>query len=122
MRISVLFTAAILAATPAALVAQACQPVTFQSDFTAGDILGTAPAEGVLCYMLQLTPGQNVSLEVVTGDNVAITVPGYFDARSDRTYIGDLPARLEVRVFQLMRSVTPQPFTLRIRFEPPGNG
>ncbi|GKY87779.1 hypothetical protein [Sinisalibacter aestuarii] len=114
--------AALLALAPAAASAQSCAIVELEAGFTAGDLSGIAPPEGVLCYELHIPRGQNMSIEVINGINVAVTVPDYYDARSARTFIGDLPERLELRVFQLLRSVRPEPFTVRLRFEPPGNG
>jgi hypothetical protein len=102
--------------------AQDCLIVRLKSDFTAGDIKGGAPADDLLCYDLRFEQGQNLSIELINGTNVSVTVPGYYDDRPGRMYLGDLPGQLEVRVFQLMRSATPQPFVLRIRGEAPGNG
>jgi hypothetical protein len=122
MRLAGIFALALLALAPQAASAQGCEIVRLGADFTAGDLSGSAPAEGVLCYDLRFGQGQNISVELVSGENVTVSAPGYYDARNDRMYLGDLPGRLELRVFQLMRSATPQPFALRIRFEPPGNG
>jgi len=106
---------------PQIVRAETCNVVRFDAGFTAGDLKGTAPAKGTICYDLRFPQGQNLSIELV-GENVTVSAPGYYDARSDRMFLGDLPGRLELRLFQLMRSGTPQPFVLRIRFEPPGNG
>ena len=99
-----------------------CPVVPLQAGFESGDLKGTAPADGVACFDLRFPEGQNLSIELVSGKNVSISVPGYYDDRTDRMFLGDLPGRLEVRVFQLMRAVAPEPFSVRIRFEAPGNG
>ncbi len=109
-------------ALPALAAAEECQPVALAADFTAGDIHGNAPADGIVCYALSFPKGQNMSIELVEGKNVSVTVPGYYDDRPDRQFIGDLPGQLEIRVFQLFRAPGPQPFVLRLRFEEPGNG
>lgn len=101
--------------------AQSCQRVELPAGFTVGDIKGVAPAEGIVCYDLIMPQGQNISVEVVSGRNIATSGPGW-DARADRLFIGDLPGQMELRVFQLMRAVQPEDFAVRIRFEPPGNG
>lgn len=122
MTISRLAVLAFLLVAPQLANAQDCPVVRLKADFTAGDIKGIAPAEGFLCYDLRFGQGQNLSIELINGTNVSVTVPDFYDDRTDRMYLGDLPGQLELRVFQLMRSVTPQPFTVRIRAEAPGNG
>jgi hypothetical protein len=112
-----LCAALLLSLQPA--TAQTCTPVEMEGDTR---IEGIAPPDGVVCYDLRFPQGQNLSLEVLDGINVSLTVPGYYDARNDRQFIGNLPGKLEIRVFQLMRSVTEEPFTVLVRFEPPGNG
>lgn len=107
---------------PQTIHADTCQILTFGAGFTTGDLNGTAPGEGAICYDLRFPQGQNLSIEIVGGQNVTVSAPGYFDARSDRIFLGDLPGRLELRVFQLERAAMPQPFALRVRFEAPGNG
>lgn len=109
-------------APPSASFAQTCEIVPLEASFKVGELRGIAPTNGITCFDLRIPKGQNMSIELANGQNVSISVPGYYDDRTDRMFIGDLPERLEVRVFQLMRSATPQPFTVRVRFEPPGNG
>jgi len=108
--------------SPQAINADTCKVLTFAPGFTTGDLNGTAPAEGTICYDLRFPVGQNLSIELLGGQNVTVSAPGYFDARSDRIFLGDLPGRLELRVFQLERTAKPLPFALRVRFEAPGNG
>ena len=122
MRLLLPIVAALAIATPGFTLAQSCAVVSLQAGFEVGDLKGSAPADGILCYDVRFPKGQNLSIELVSGQNVSISVPGYYDDRVDRMFLGDLPGRLELRVYQLMRAVTPQPFTVRIRFEPPGNG
>ena len=125
MRTSTFFlvaAAAVAAMVPVPSQAQSCQTVQLKADFVTGDLQGVAPADGVVCFDLRVPQGQNVSIELVSGRNVSVSAPGYFDARNDRMFLGDLPGQLEVRVFQLMRSASPEPFAVRIRFEAPGNG
>jgi hypothetical protein len=118
----VIIAIALAAALPSVSHAQNCQAVQLDPGFEVGNLQGMAPANDVYCFDLSVPKGQNVSIELASGQNVSISVPGYYDDRTDRMFLGDLPGRLEIRVFQLMRSATPQPFAVRIRFEPPGNG
>lgn len=113
---------AVAIAAPGPSRGQSCPIVSLAADFKAGDLKGTAPADGVACYELRFPEGQNMSIELLDSQNVTASVPGHYDSRSDRMFLGNLPGHLEVRVFQLMRSAGEQPFTLRIRFEAPGNG
>jgi hypothetical protein len=121
-RFAQLAVAALFAFSPLAATAQSCGVVQLDAGFSSGDLSGTAPADGVACFDLRFPRGQNLSIELVSGRNVTVSVPGHYDARSDRMFLGDLPGQLDVRVFQLDRAATPQPFVLRIRFEEPGNG
>lgn len=96
-----------------------CETITLDGDTT---IEGEAPADGALCYTFETLPSNNLSIEVVRGQNTTVSVPGYYDARSDRMFMAGLPKTLEVRVFQVMRAAAPEPFSVLIRLEPPGNG
>lgn len=116
------FLSAFWALVPIGAFANECLTLTLDSSFVIGDIPGDAPAEGYICYDVFVPQGQNMSIEVASGRNVAVTVPGYYDARSDRMFIGNLPGHLEIRAFQVLRAVQPQPFLVRLRFEAPGNG
>lgn len=122
MRLLLSIMVALAVASPGISQAQTCAVVPLQAGFQVGDLTGTAPADGIACFDLRFPQGQNLSIELVSGQNVSVSVPGYYDDRTDRMFLGNLPGRLEIRVFQLMRAVAPQQFAVRIRFEPPGNG
>ncbi len=107
-------------ALPGASHAQGCDVVRLESDFASGDLRGTTPADGMACFDLRVPQGQNLSIELESGRNVSISVPGYYDARNDRMFLGDVPGPLEIRVFQLMRAAAPEQFAVRIRFEDAG--
>ncbi len=117
MLIRALLTATVTLFASAALAD--CETITLDGDTT---IEGEAPADGALCYTFETLPSNNLSIEVVRGQNTAVSVPGYYDARSDRMFMAGLPKTLEVRVFQVMRAAAPEPFSVLIRLEPPGNG
>lgn len=122
MRLVPLILLGILCFAPHQGQAQGCLRLDLDSTFVIGDIPGDAPPEGFICYDLSFPRGQNMSIELASGRNVSISVPGYYDARNDRQFLGDLPGHLEIRVFQLLRSARPEPFLVRLRSEPPGNG
>ncbi|MBF9029023.1 hypothetical protein HKCCE3408_01330 [Rhodobacterales bacterium HKCCE3408] len=122
MRTKLIAALAALTLWPQVSLAQECQVIDLPAGFEAGALEGVAPVDGVVCFDLRFPRGQNLSIELASGQNVSVSVPGYYDDRPDRMFLGDLPGELEIRVFQLMRSPTSQPFTLNIRFEQPGNG
>lgn len=122
MRLLLSALATLAIALPNSSRAETCPVVPLQAGFEIGDLKGMAPADGIVCYDLRFPEGQNLSIELVSGQNVSISVPGYYDDRPDRMFLGNLPGRLEIRVFQLMRAASPQEFSVRIRFEAPGNG
>lgn len=115
---SVLTSAVLLSATPA--LAAECETITLDGDTTT--IEGEAPADGTLCYRFETLTTHNLSIEVTRGKNTAVSVPGYYDARSDRMFMAGLPETLEISVFQVMRAAEPEPFSVLIRLEAPGNG
>ncbi|MEC7762848.1 MAG: hypothetical protein VX874_13165 [Pseudomonadota bacterium] len=117
MLIRAILTSAVTLTATAAFAE--CESITLDGDTY---IDGEAPADGVLCYTFDTLPSNNLSIQVTRGENTAVTVPGYYDARSDRMFMAGLPETLEVRVFQVMRAAEPEPFTVVIRLEPPGNG
>lgn len=122
MRLLLFIVAALATSPPGTSHAETCPVVPLQADFQIGDLKDTAPADGIACFDLRFPEGQNLSIELVSGRNVSISVPGHYDDRTDRMFLGNLPGRLEIRVYQLMRAVEPEPFAVRIRFEAPGNG
>ncbi len=109
-----------IAATLAAPVsAQTCAALTLSETTT---LTGEAPADGYLCYLLTIPQPQNLSLEVTGARNTAVTAVGVYDARERWTYFAAYPQPLELRVFQVLRALNDEPFSLHIRFEAPGNG
>ncbi|GGL67184.1 hypothetical protein [Wenxinia marina] len=120
MRLTVLSLLALFA-TPAA--AQECRTLQFPEGFTSGQVTGEASSEVTACFLLVVPPGQNISIDV-EGPGMVHAMPGQWDAMDQRMFLGDYPGRpnpLQVNVAPLMRAPM-TPFTLTVRFEPPGNG
>lgn len=124
MRCHTVPVAAVLSLVSGLASAQSCAPVAFPAGYTTGAITGTAPADGVVCYRLDMAPHDaNLRIEV-EGTNVIFSYDDGFnagDARQSVEMVPEGPA-VEVRVGQLMRSATPQDFRLVVTFLPPGNG
>ncbi|MBL8661431.1 MAG: hypothetical protein JNM29_01340 [Candidatus Odyssella sp.] len=76
-------------------------------------IFGIAPPEDIVCYRLATTPGQTVSLKVVNGRNIVFNVVGIRDGVNQLTFTARGRAH-EVRVSQLMRSVTREAFRIHV--------
>ena len=98
---------------------QDCSPVRFQPGTSGTVIAGTAPpsdgseAEQPLCYALVVGEGQNARVRLLSGRNVAITIPGVGDA-SDSFDFRTKRGRLELHVFQLFPGGDAEPFRIRV--------
>jgi hypothetical protein len=76
-------------------------------------IFGIAPPEDIVCYSLATTPGQTFALKVVNGKNIILNVVGIRDGVDEVTFTARRRA-YEVRVSQLMRSITREAFRIRV--------
>ena len=119
-RSSVLLLASLAAGLASEADARAdCSPIRFQPGTSGTVIAGTAPpsdgseAERPLCYALVVGDGQNARVRVLSGRNVAITIPGVGDA-SDSVDFRTRQGRLELHVFQLFPGGDAEPFRIRI--------
>ena len=108
---------------PAATLAQTCTPVVFPAGYTSGMLEGLAPADGVICYTLDMRAHDNNLALSVTGRNVAFSWFDALNGEDGQTAAAFVPeGNVEVRVFQLFLAVEPEPYRLIITFTPPGNG
>ncbi len=81
-------------------------------------IFGIAPPEDIVCYTLATTPGQTFALKVVNGKNIILNVVGIRDGVDEVTFTARRRA-YEVRVSQLMRSITREAFRIRVSLGAP---
>ncbi len=76
-------------------------------------ISGMIPAEGHLCFNMNVREGQQVAMTVLEGNNTIFTVYDVRDAQDDLTFAA--PSNMvQFLVGQLMRVVEPQQFRLEI--------
>jgi hypothetical protein len=90
--------------------AESCSPIQFERGHFSGTVEGVAPADGTVCYTLATGAGQQATLSV-EGRNVIFSIIDLVDAR-DRYRFTTKQKTYRIIVGQLMRSVTPEPFTL----------
>lgn len=91
--------------------AEQCETIRFKRGESSGTVTGMAPPDDVVCYRMSTGAGQKASV-VIKGNNCIFTMEGA-DARDHYSFITEKKT-YEIRVGQLMRSVTPQPFTLSV--------
>jgi hypothetical protein len=89
-----------------------CTEVHFERGQSSATIRGSAPAEDVVCYSFGAGAGQTANLKV-TGRNVVVSVIDVGDARTSWTFKTKAQTYKFV-VGQLMRAVTPEPFTVTL--------
>jgi hypothetical protein len=97
-----------------------CVEVAFEAGKSETFIFGIAPAEGVVCYRMQAAPGQRYILKVVIGRNIVLGIPGIDDGVDEISFTAR--RRLyEIRVTQLMRSITSEAFRVQVTLGAPTN-
>jgi hypothetical protein len=95
-----------------------CVEVAFEAGKSETFIFGIAPAEGVVCYRMQAAPGQRYTLKLVNGRNIVLGIPGVNDGVDEISFTAR--RRLyEIRVTQLMRSITREAFRIRVSLGAP---
>ena len=76
-------------------------------------ISGMVPAEGILCFDLNVREGQRVTMQVIEGRNTIFSVYDVSDAQRDLEFAAP-SNRVQFLVGQLMRAVNPQQFRIEI--------
>jgi len=89
-----------------------CQPIRFEPGASSGEVRGTVPAEGGVCYTLATGDGQTARVSV-SGSNVIVGILDVADAR-DRIEFRTRRRTYTLRVGQLMRAVGPERFVLSV--------
>ncbi len=92
-----------------------CSEIHFAAGQSATTIRGIAPPDDGVCYTFASTPGQTAKLKV-SGPNMIISVTGIGDGRDFWSFKTRLPVTKFI-VGQLMRSVTPQPYTVSLSLQ-----
>jgi hypothetical protein len=105
--------AAGLACAPAALAQERCSRISFPRSESSTIVTGVAPADGVVCYEFATQAGQTASLKVLSGRNVIFSIIDVMDAQNDYTFRTQQKTYKFV-VGQLMRSITNEPFRIRV--------
>ena len=108
----VLLGAAVVLAAQNA-VAEECSEIRFKRGEYHTIVSGSAPAKDALCYTIGVAPGQKISLEMMVRGNVAITVPGVSDARTELSFTAQ-KRRYRINVFQLFDAARPEGFDLYV--------
>lgn len=101
---------AILAPPPS--VGEACETIRFARGSYTGSVKGIAPAEDSVCYQLTTAAGQRAEVSV-SGRNVIFTIGDLVDAQDSYSFTIEKKT-YKIYVGQLMRSVTPEPFSLTV--------
>lgn len=103
-----------------------CTEIRFPPGQDSTVIAGQAPAEepdsGVepLCYALDIDAARRIHIKLLSGRNVALSVPGQSDAK-DTFEFEATPGLHELRVFQLFPTGEPAPFRVRVEIQPPAH-
>jgi hypothetical protein len=103
----------LLPAAPAAFAEQHCIEIRIAPGESETTIFGIAPPEAQLCYLLETQEGRRTSLKVTNGKNIMFSIVGVTDGQDEFSF---LPRRRTYRIMvgQLMRSITEQPFIIRV--------
>lgn len=89
-----------------------CTLIQFARGQSSATLRGTAPPDGVVCYTFAAGAGQTARLKI-TGRNMIMSVIGVGDARTAWTFTTKHQTYKFI-VAQLMRSVTPEPYSVTL--------
>ena len=107
-----LLVAVVLSSKP--LLAQgSCTVIRFAPGESAAEISGIAPPNDVVCYTVETGSGQTASVDVIEGRNVIFSIRDLIDAQVSYRFRTEQTA-YTILVGQLMRSVTSEPFRIRV--------
>lgn len=98
---------------PVAAIAQSCAEIKFARGAYSGDVVGVAPANGLLCYTIGVGNGQTAYVEILEGPNVAFTIPGVAEVQ-DFVQFPTRAGLYQINVFQWSRAAVGQGFRMRI--------
>jgi hypothetical protein len=115
MRIALLclFASLLLAPAKGAHAQRGCVEAAIEPGQSETFIFGISPPDDFVCYRLATTRGQRLSIKVVNGRNIMFGVEGIQDGVDELTFTAQRTV-YEVRVVQLMRSITREPFRIRV--------
>jgi hypothetical protein len=108
-----LLIAAALCGAPIAWAADACQPIRFEPGHNSTTLLGSAPANDVVCYVMTTGRGQTATLKVVSGDNTIFSIDGMVDAQDSYSFKTERKT-YRIQVGQLMRADAPEAFAIDV--------
>lgn len=113
----------ILSATPAS-AKESCTAIRFKAGASSAVISGAVPGHGRddpvparLCYSLAVADGQKAIVTLLSGGNVAITIPGVGDA-NDRFEFTTRRGTYQLHIFQLFPGGAPKNFRMRVEVSP----
>lgn len=116
MKLNTRWSAAIIAtalvASAAAAAAPPCESIHLAPETGTGAVQGTAPPDGAVCYEISGAAGKTVTVDI-TGNNVMFSVGGLADGQTQYSFRAENRS-YEIRIGQLMRSVSKEPFVLSI--------
>lgn len=96
-----------------------CSDVRFAPGESSAEISGTVPAEDPLnpaeplCYSLDVDDGQRATVSLLSGRNVAISIPGQGDARDKFDFVTQR-GTYELHVFPLFPGGEAEPFRIHV--------
>lgn len=93
--------------------ADPCETIRFKRGESSGTVSGMAPPDDMVCYQMSTGAGQKASV-AITGHNCMFTIEGTSAEARDRYSFTTEKRTYRIMVGQLMRAVTPQPFTLSV--------
>lgn len=92
--------------------AEHCETIRFKRGTSSGAVTGMAPPDDMVCYQMSTGAGQQASISI-KGTNCIFSIEGLVDAR-DRYSFTTEKKTYRIRVGQLMRAISPEPFSLSV--------
>lgn len=96
-----------------------CNAVHFPAGASSAEISGSVPADDrlnpaePLCYSLNVCAGQRIRISLLSGGNVAISIPGQGDARDSFDFVTQR-GTYELHVFPLFPGREAEPFRIHV--------
>ena len=96
--------------------AQGCQEIRFDRGMSSGEVSGQVTHGQPMCFTFGSGAGQTARLQLTGSDNACFTITDVIDCQTDFSFTTQLQT-YTVNVYQLLRSMASEQFTLRLAIQ-----
>ena len=96
--------------------AQSCQEIRFARGMSSGEVSGQVTDSQPMCFTFGSGAGQTARLQLTGSDNTCFTITDVIDCQDDFSFTTRRQS-YTVHVYQLLRSMASEKFTLRLAIQ-----